>query len=151
MGRDDWPRNPRVRAWLDEGHGVDALLGVPPFASLDQHWGVHDTPLVMRQIGYLVADGADPSEARGWLRSALERLVAEGRLTDALRFVRDHLASADAVPDLPRPDRDHVVAVLRGTGPVGREELERATVLAPHVAVELDVPTERLLPGARER
>lgn len=146
MASDDWPRNPGIRAWLDDGHGVAALLGEPPFVVLDQHWGVHDTPLVMRQIGYRVADGADPGEARRWLRSALEQLVAEGRLTDALRFVRDHHASADAVPDLPAPDLDDVVTVLRDVGPVGPEERERAAALAPHVAVALGVRVERLLP-----
>jgi hypothetical protein len=146
MVSDSWPSNPQVRAWLDAGHGVEALLGEPPYVLLDRHWGVHDTPLVMREIGYRVADGADPTEATRWLRTALERLASEGRLTDALRFVRDQRASATTVPDLPGPDLEHVTAVLTHTGPVDPEERTRAAVLAPHIASELGVATGRLLP-----
>jgi hypothetical protein len=141
---DAWPRNPLVRSWLDAGRGVEALLGQPPFVVRDRHWGVHDTPLVLRQIGYRVADGADPAEAARWLIGALDRLVADGRLTDALRFIHDVRSSAVDAAGLPALDPEAVRVALRRLPPIDDEERERAAALAPHVAADLAPLLEQL-------
>jgi hypothetical protein len=85
--------NPRIRSWLDGGHGVDAIVGRGDYFIPSPAYGDHDLILIMGQLLTWAEEGQMETAAET-LQIAITALIVDGSYAEAARALISYLLIA---------------------------------------------------------